>query len=516
MPIAPRRLLAASLILAAGLLLPACGGGSNTQLTGDHVADLKNTKYRWQLRGEALDLMWEESEGNPEARARTRDVLKEMAWDAEHVPTELRIKIMGKLLTDKDEKNLADSRAMTRLMVPKEPSRGLLVYLGSVIGARGWTDFTGPLIRSYSRYQPLVPDDQRSERGALLTLYPDQKIEKIVYDNFIRPPEMDAIPGVDTTQRLRVEAWDLLGRLDPSGSFRIRALAETGIPQDDALLNAIHRCARELRAIPIAGDELSWLLSLNDTTNEANVAWWAEATSAVSRLSEEQTTALALRNIEAIRWASLNKPDYLTSSRIALLSQLRSRIDSRTTHRRSSDQQSNRKPLRQDLDTWQAKLTWGDVVTILVVDDSLQDPKVQAQLFQQQTLDHQDKQTEYGGVIDYASPGTHTTWEGEEKLVSASWRARLYPPRSSQRFADDRFIASTDMMTAAERALAIYHFHTQRLRNGDYAGPSDGDLEFAAYCGRTCVVFTSIRDGTLNADYYHTGVVIDLGDIERR
>ncbi|HLO40047.1 MAG TPA: hypothetical protein VK176_03425, partial [Phycisphaerales bacterium] len=223
------RQIAVSLILSAGLLLPACSGSSNTTLSGDYVADLKNPKYRWQLRGEALDLLWEESDGNPEARKRTREVLKEMAWDAEHVPTELRIKIMGKLLTDKDEANLADSRAMARLMVPKEPSRGLLVYLSSVIGARGWTDFTGPLIRSYSRNQPLVPDDQRCERGALLSLYPDKKIEEIVYANFIQPPEMDPLPGVDTTQRLRVEAWDLLARLDPSGSFRVRALAETAV-----------------------------------------------------------------------------------------------------------------------------------------------------------------------------------------------------------------------------------------------------------------------------------------------
>lgn len=512
---APPALLACTLCVVIGTVLGSGGcGGGYSQLSGDNVSDLKNPKYRWQLRGEALDKLWEESANDPEARSRTRAILKEMLWDAEHTPTELRVKIMGKMLSDTDEANLADSRTMARLMMPKEPSRGLLVYVCSVVGARGWVDFTGPLIRSYARPQPLVPEKERCERGALEALYPGQSVERTVYNAFVHPPPMDPIPGMDPTQRLRTDAWDLLGRLDASGSFRLQALQETGVPGDDAVLTAIQRSARELHAIPISGGEISWLLSLTAEDNAENAAWWSESTSAVSRLTMEQYLGLCLRHIEAVRWATAHRPQWVSSSRQDLLAEVKRRLESRKTHRRYADQQSNRKPSRQDLDTWQSKLLWGDLLSLLVIDDALAEPKVRAQLFQQQKLDFEDKQTEYGGVIDYGGGATEKSWSGEERTTAPDWRARLYPPRSAQRFADDRFIASTDMMIAADRALAIYHFHSQRYRNEEYAGPSDGDLEFTTTSGRSCIVLTSIHEGTLNVDYYQpNGAIIDLGEI---
>lgn len=522
-----RALLGAAAILywGAGMLsgaggvavvgsLGGCSGGYS-QLSGDSAADLKNPKYRWQLRGEALDKLWEESGSSAEARTRTRMLLKDMLWDAEHTPTELRVKIMEKLLSDTDEANLADSRAMARLMMPKEVSRGLLVYVCSVVGARGWVDFTGPLIRSYARPQVLVPDKERCERGALEALYPGQSVEQTVYNAFVHPPPMDPIPGMDPTARLRTDAWDLLGRLDSSGAFRLQALKETGVPADDQVLTSIQRSARELRAIPISGGEISWLLSLTSEENTENAAWWGEAMSAVSRLSMEQYLGLCLRHVEAVRWASANRPQWMGMSRDGLLKELKNRLDRRTTHKRSADQQANRKPARQDLESWEGKLLWGDLLTLLVLDDALAESKLRAQLIQQQRLDYEDKQTEYGGVLDFGGGTAEKSWSGEEKTSPPAWRARLYPPRSAQRFADDRFIASNDMMAAADRALAIYHFHTQRYRNDEYAGPSDGDIEFAASSGRSCVVFTSIREGTVNADYYQpNGVVIDLGELK--
>ncbi len=516
----PRKARLALLIATvAGLSLAAslagCSGGP--ELTGDNVADVKNPRFRWDIRGKALDQLWDESASNPQARATTRAMLKEMAWDVQNTPTELRVKIMDKLLHDPDEANLADSKTMARLMIPKESSRTVLVYVCSVIGARGWIDFTGPLIRSYARPQILVPEKERCERGALLALYPGQSIEQIVYNAFVHPPGMDEIPGLDATVRLRSEAWDLLGRLDPTGSFRIRALQETGVPADDAVLTAIQRSAREVKAIPISGGEIPWLLSLVSAENAENAAWWSEVSSIAARLDDEQTRGLCLRNLEPLRWAAANRPQLLTSGRAALLAELHRRLDDRKTHRRSIDQTANRRPIRQDLESWQDKLTWGDMLTLLAIDDVLADPKVRSQILQQQVLDYQDKQTEYGGVIDFGGAGgTEKTWTGDDKATSNSWRARLFPPRSAQRFADDRFIASTDMMNAGDRALAIYHFHTQRYRNEDYAGPSDGDQEFAASVGRSCVVFTSIREGVLNVDYYQpSGAIIDMGEILR-
>jgi hypothetical protein len=49
---------------------------------------------------------------------------------------------------------------------------------------------------------------------------------------------------------------------------------------------------------------------------------------------------------------------------------------------------------------------------------------------------------------------------------------------------------------------------------GRLAGPSDGDILYAADSGRTCLVFTSVASDTLNVDLYTpNGAVIDLGMI---
>jgi hypothetical protein len=73
------------------------------------------------------------------------------------------------------------------------------------------------------------------------------------------------------------------------------------------------------------------------------------------------------------------------------------------------------------------------------------------------------------------------------------------------------------MLTAGATALAHFHFHVQRDDNADYAGPSEGDVGYAQDQGRACVVFTSVRAGVLNADYYQPGgITIDLGEVRTR
>ncbi|MEL6796707.1 MAG: hypothetical protein AAFO89_07765, partial [Planctomycetota bacterium] len=51
-------------------------------------------------------------------------------------------------------------------------------------------------------------------------------------------------------------------------------------------------------------------------------------------------------------------------------------------------------------------------------------------------------------------------------------------------------------------------------RAGKLRVPREGDLNYAALYGRTCVVLTSIDDGVMNVDvYFPSGAVIDLGVI---
>jgi hypothetical protein len=68
------------------------------------------------------------------------------------------------------------------------------------------------------------------------------------------------------------------------------------------------------------------------------------------------------------------------------------------------------------------------------------------------------------------------------------------------------------MLRAGDAALFHYHFHAQRPDNRDYAGPSNGDLVYADRFGRACLVFTTVDEGVLNADYYQPGGArLDLG-----
>lgn len=79
-----------------------------------------------------------------------------------------------------------------------------------------------------------------------------------------------------------------------------------------------------------------------------------------------------------------------------------------------------------------------------------------------------------------------------------------------------KFIASEDLIASSDLALSHYHFHVQKVQNREYAGPSEGDLDYAARLGRVCVVLTSLSEGVLNADaYFPGGYVIDLGEIAR-
>jgi hypothetical protein len=122
-------------------------------------------------------------------------------------------------------------------------------------------------------------------------------------------------------------------------------------------------------------------------------------------------------------------------------------------------------------------------------------------LFDYAKRDLEDKTTEYGGVIALDDNGRFEILEFEPKI----------------RHHDRRFNASQDMFDAAYTALFHFHFHAQKYRNGDHAGPGMGDKNYATNTRANCLVFTFVNENTMNVDYYrHSGVVIDLGTISLR
>jgi hypothetical protein len=79
---------------------------------------------------------------------------------------------------------------------------------------------------------------------------------------------------------------------------------------------------------------------------------------------------------------------------------------------------------------------------------------------------------------------------------------------------DQKFIASQQMLDAAYVAIFHFHFHVQKVRHNQYAGPGFGDANYADNTRANFLVLTSVGDGVMNVDFYrHARVVVDLGDV---
>jgi hypothetical protein len=263
----------------------------------------------------------------------------------------------------------------------------------------------------------------------------------------------------------------------------------------------------DLRCLPVTGEELRWLLSLHTAGDAAKTRWWMLTSSVVGGLDHSRVGRLQMRHLEPIRWASVHRPQWIAASREQLLSELRSRLEPRAKYRRAGSTHERWQPLPESLRENEARLSWADLVAVLVLDDAVRDPGVARALFAQAEMDREDRTAEYGGLIksapDVAPTGT------------PPWSAVLFPPRPGNRKGDREFVASADMIAQGDHAAAHYHFHAQDRRNSDYAGPSQGDLAYAARMGRTCLVFTSTDSDALDVDLYQPdGVVLDLGVIQ--
>lgn len=430
-------------------------------------------------------------------RAEARKAFKQIVWETGN-PISLRVEAVRAVLADETE--LEDSRRFAGLRLPTEPSLLVVAELADAARAHGWVDLTGPLIRSYARPAADVAEIDRPERQALEALHPGIRVELVALEVFVDPEAGEG--GSDLVDRTRRAAWDLLGRLDVDGSIRLGLIEDDDALGEErsALVERVRVCALELRTIPITGDQLTWLASL-EASRGVPGGWWETSRDIIDGLDMEQRMGLHLRHMEPLRWARANRPDLLAMSRDALLEEVRSRDAKRRHHRRIS-LESTTGPTRDRLNEWDHKLAWADLVTLIVVDDALREERVTQMLFGQADVDLADDSTEYGGLLLIAKDG--------------GFEARMYPPRPSGRRGNHEFVASPEMMEVSEGALAHYHFHVQQEQNAEYAGPSPGDLEYAWTHGRTCVVLTSISKGVLGVDVYQPGgETVDLGELVR-
>lgn len=486
-------------------------------------------------RIQAVDRLWQAVETGEVTRAAARDTLKQVLWKG-GAPSSLRLHALGKLLSDHTPEGQSDNRKFLRLRLPTESQWPVIDEVCKQVAAAGaedpsWRELDGALVRSYARRVPTPTDAERPERGALLALHPGQTIEQVVFDVYVTPDGGRPLPGQSSEliEKQRQAAWELLGRLDPTGSTRRQLLAT--VPSDDPAVKPIARAAAELRIVPVTGSELAWLNDLIDTKDPGAAGWWSSAQAAVGQLSSAQTEGLQLRHIEPVRWAAKNHAAWLAADRAALLDELSKRLEPRRKWRKSEGLGVGAIMSRELLSDWQDQLAWGDVLAILVIDESIKDPRVVDSLFVQAEADRNDSSAEYGGAI-FATDAVPMQLVGgtlkpkwDVDPARPGFVVHGYAPRPAQRVNDRTFVASNDMFAAegaGGRALAHYHFHAQTVNNADYAGPGRGDFDYAATHGRSCVVFTSVRPGVLNADYYQRstgtggggeGVQIDLGEV---
>ncbi|MGH7241987.1 MAG: hypothetical protein ACREJD_01040 [Phycisphaerales bacterium] len=501
-----------ALVLTAAAI--GCSSSAASRVEREPLTVLRNPQRPTREREEAADVAWKQAAKSPQDKAAVRATFKEMVWSSS-LPPSLRGKLYKYLASDTDPESIEDTRTLTRLMIPREPSREMELYLCQTAAAKGWSDCVPALIRSYSRPVPLVKDEDRAERIALIQLSGGTPLVETVFAVFLNPPDEDPDSPAEFKARTRADAYDVLGRLDVSGAYRKRLLEDpTLTPGDQSIVSLLRRSVNELKVLPISGEELRWLERLADPKNARNAAWWAEVRGIVATLPPEKLDGLQMRHLEPVRVASLYHQDLVAKDRAKLLSDMKTAIGGRKTVQRSNEAQGTVKAVKEQLDVWEHGLSWGDALTISLLDRAVRQKDFVDRTFVYVGLDREDTTTEYGGLIlTTQNVGDGKATSGDPGKIVA-W---LFPPRPGQRANDTEFVAPEEMLLSSDRAISHFHFHVHRPRNSEVAGPSAGDLGYAARSGRDCLVFTSVGTDELDVDYYQpNGVVVDLGTIEKK
>lgn len=442
-------------------------------------------------------------------RVAVRSELTPQLWSREALP-ELKLAIVRGLLAEKSERSREEIREELRLNLPLQSSRMVVTEVCAAAAERGWTEYVPALVRTWAQPVPEIPDAERVERAALLTLVPGTPVEETVFSVFINPPaDTPATRRMKLEERYRLAAWEVLSRLDPSGATR-RSLLEKAATSatPSPLAQDLLAAARELGVMPAYGEEALWVRRLRSPRSAANSAWWTEVVACVQSLSEEQKRGLALRHLEPIRWAKLNKPEWLSMNTAQLGAVLTQRLEGRPMYEPTGNRPLGKNKISEKLEDALPKMTYADIVSVLVADEALQAAGVADSLHTYAGYDQRDTKTEYGGLLQAVAA---------ESSGDGGFIATLYAPRPGDRFDDRRFVASQDMIDASDRALVHWHFHVAERSNSSYAGPSMEDLDYATRQGRTCMVLTSVDRERMNADVFLPGnLIVDLGVVEKK
>ncbi len=487
--------------LCISLLLSACASPGTPRVRSNPLAASRNASETIPTRLNAIKQAWQQVQEGQADRRVFRSAMKELAW-ALDTPEAVRAKALEAILWDDDDE--ADSIKLIQQMLPTEPGRMPVAVMATAAAEHHWTQCIPALVRSLARPIEAMPITDRSEYKALQQVQPDRSVEQVVLAVFLDPQTDPGPAGLHLDMRTREAAWNLLGQLHPSTRDRA-ALLETTLPADDqgrTILQQLRLLYHDLHVLPRTGEELRWALNLIEEKDTYLATWWQQTHQATTDIiTREPDMELTMASLEPIRFASIHHADWLTQSRDQLVAQLDARLDIRQHYARMKSIRGTPTALAERFSLVRDTITWPQTLELLVLDDALHEPAVIADLFAAARKDHNDHTTEHGGVL---------YWNESQNR----WAVRIFPPRGSSRGDDRQFIAPRDMIESTPTALAHFHFHVATWRNRDYAGPSPGDMDYAARFGRLCVVFTSLSDHAFDVDAYDPlGLVVDLGQL---
>jgi hypothetical protein len=387
------------------------------------------------------------------------------------------------------EHDLDGLKVTIRRYLPRMTAWEGLTRICEIIADEGWDDLTPALVSSWARPRPVTPDDERPEYLALARLHGADRVPDVIFELMLKSNRV-------SDQGLRTRSWGLLTRLGHRERL-IELLATGDVPPRDAFLIDLRAGAVELGIVPANREEILWMRQLRKPEHRA---FWNEARAALEQMPEGRAAELELRDLPIVVSAARHEPSMLTASIADLYGQLDALVKGQRHYSHGSNYDGFNVGNRERLYDWRGELTWGDLAAMLMAARALDVPQVVAHLFNYAERDHEDRSTEYGGVIALDAKGRFEILE--------------FPPRIRQH--DQKFLAPQAMLDAGYTALFHFHLHVQAYRNTEYAGPGYGDVNYADNTRANCLVFTFVRRDALNVDFYRHGrVLVDLGTIER-
>lgn len=445
----------------------------------DPLARMMDRNASMSIRFKAARQLERESPDDPKRIA----ALRELVW-IKYQPTELRCYAIDELI----EHDEAEARQFLsrRLMIVNDWKT--YDHIHKIVEERNWTDFTPGLVRRYAIQVGFIDDLKRPERELIAALNPNQEVEAVILRVFADP---DYAKRIET----RAAAWALLNRLVDREKLMAMLME---LQTQEPLVLDLQAGARELHVTADSMETITWLRVLR---TEEHREFWAKARAAVARLNAEQRKGLKLRHLGLLaRLYETNDP-MLGKSRADLMRQLSGFVSAQQHYYKGPTFDGPMDSVPQRLYEWRDELCWGDLAVMNAITRTFGDPATIAEWFQQAEADMRDEISEHGGLL---------RWDERGELAAVAYRPQF-------RKHDLAYYATKQMILDAYTALAHYHFHAQKYRNVDYAGPGMGDQKRIGGIQRfNGLVLTFISENKLNVDYYcGRKVIVDLGSIHR-